>query len=220
VPGIDTPRVITPSQYAHVMFINNISEFDWNYVKINTGYQNHIDDAYYNEATFSYKEIIPALTNIYIKPQTSDTLVYNGLIDVQMAVPYTFITYCTNDRIQGMMLNDSIENYSKSKAYFRCVHIGNEIPIVTFRIEDQYPISISGAFRRASQFKAVVESNTYKIGVYDINDTLIASINNIQFQAGKAYTIILRGYYNGTGSTKPKLNLFIVDSDFWLKNGN
>ena len=214
VPGINTPREITPSQYAHVMFINSISGYDWDYVRMNTGYQNHVDDSYYNSSSYTYKEIIPALTNIYIQSPNNDSLIYNGLIDIQMAVPYTYIAYSANDRIQGMMLNDSIDSYSKTNAYFRCVHIGNDVPIVLFKIKDQYSIPITSSFRKSSQFNAVVQSNKYDIGVYDVNDSLLVGLNNQQFTAGVAYTIILRGYYKGTG--KQKLNLFIVESDFWL----
>lgn len=211
VTDIKTDREITPSQYAHVMFVNSNSGFDQ--LRMNTGAIGFILNSYYSEDMFVYKDLIPGIQNIYITTK-EDSLLYNGVTELQRGVPYSFIAYGNKSRVQGIVLNDSIENYSPNNAYFRCINLGNETPYITFRITGSYPIQQIKPFRTFSKYSPTYSGN-YNIDILDATkDSLMLSLRNREFAPGKAYSIILRGEFKGIGMQK--MDLQIVESEYML----
>jgi hypothetical protein len=129
-------------------------------------------------------------------------------------LPYTFIAYGSRSRVQGLLLSDSIDNYSPNNAYFRCINVGNETPYITFRITGAYTIQQTKPYRTYSQYSPTYSGN-YNIDILDANtDSLMITFRNREFAAGKAYSLVLRGDYDGIGMQK--MDLQIVESDFML----
>ncbi len=211
VTNIETPRLITPSQYAHVMFVNSNSGFDQ--LKMNTGDEGFVLNAYYSEDMFVYKDLLPGTQNIFITTN-HDSLLFNGLTELQKALPYTFIAYGNRSRVQGLVVNDSIENYSSNNAYFRCINVGNETPYITFRLTGAYPIQQTKPFRTFSKYSPTYSGN-YNIEILNANtDSLMLTYRNQEFAAGKTYSLILRGDFDGLGMQK--MDLQIVESEYML----
>ncbi len=214
VTNIDTPRVITPSQYAHVLFLNSIPETDlvkvWSEfwrdnLKIN--YEPDLEQT-------QYQDIEPGTNNIKLLSK-KDSILFNGIIDLNQKHYYTFIGYGFESRVQALLLNDSINNYLKTNTYFRCIHVSADAPHVIFKIYNQFPIYFSLPFRAFTKFTAVIPSQ-YNIEVKDaMTDSTLLVMKNVVFEQGKIYNIILRGYYETLGNNE--FSLQVISSDVYLK---
>ena len=210
VVNIDTDRIITPSQYAQVLFINANSGFEQ--LKIFTGSDGFIMNSYFSEDIFNYKDVLPGTQNFYIKTN-NDSLLFNGLTEMDRGAPYTFIAYGNKSRVQGILLSDTIENYSPNNAYFRCINLGNETPYVMFRITGSYPIQQIKPYRTFSKYTPTYNGR-YNIDILDATtDSLMLSYRNKELTAGKIYSLILRGDFKGTGMQK--MDLQLVESDYY-----
>jgi len=211
VTNIETPRLETPSQFSHILYVNANSGFDQ--LKMNTGSEGFILNSYYSEDNFNYKDMLPGTQNFYITTK-SDSVLFNGLTDLQKGLPYTFIAYGNHSRVQGIILNDSIENYTPNNCYFRCINLGNETPYIMFRLTSSDPKWQIKPFRTISPFTPTYSGN-YNIDILDATtDSLLLSLRNRVFAPGKAYSIILRGDFKGIGMQK--MDIQIVESDYML----
>ena len=212
VPDINTPKVITPDQYANILFSNCNSNFDLLKFKTDGG---NVFNSYYLENKSIYQQVIPGLANVNIFTY-GDSVLFNSVMDLQKAKPYTFIAFGSQDRVQGMMLDDTIAAYSNSNAYFRCVNLANESPYIMFKVNGTYSIPIVQPFRSSSKFYPTY-SGVYNIEILNATtDSLMMSYRNLTLLPGIAYTFVLRGYFTGFGNEK--LNLWIIESDFLMKS--
>lgn len=214
VTEIDTPKNISPSTYAHLMTITALPEFDE--LKIyNEFWQKPFYIFYQNDANnYQYKDITYGLNNIRVMTR-KDSVIFNSTISLEKTKYYTFIIFGSKQRVQAMLLRDSIFNYKKSNAYFRCIHTSSDAPQVNFIINSNYPIIYSLPYRTNSNFTPVVPG-IYSIKINDaITDSTLTSIKKFEFKEGFLYTLILRGYSEGKGIKN--LECQIVESDEFYK---
>jgi hypothetical protein len=177
-------------------------------------------NTYYLSDKYNYQPIIPGLATINIK-NSNDSVLFNSVMELEKAKPYTFLAYGTQSRVQGMLLHDTIPDYSVNNSYFRFVNLANgtlandsDKTYIMFRIKGTYAISMIQPFKSASKFYPSY-SGVYSIDILNaMNDSLLITKRNMSLEPGKSYTFVLRGYYKGFGNQK--LNLWIIESDFLL----
>lgn len=185
-------------------------------VKVSTGIEGFLQNAFFDDDRFKYNQIVPGLVNVNILSK-NDSVVFNGLIDAEKGKPYTFLIYSNDSRVQGTILSDTISDYSKYNSYFRIVNVGGNTSFVTIKVTDQFTIPTTLSYRQYSSFYTTYPSS-YRITVHDAmnNDSLLLDYGQkVTFSAGKAYTLIVRGDLKVAAGTG-KLNIFIVESDFLL----
>lgn len=216
VPGLDTEKEITPSDYAKVMCINGIPKLDK--VSIDAGnYKLHTALNYDLEEGYKYSNVPPGVVNFYVSIR-DDSVLFNGLANLSRGKAYTFLLYPLKtknlERVQAMLLYDTISGFSKTNSYFRFVNISPEAPTtLLFEVKGDYAIPLGLGFRSFSKFLTVYSGN-YTISVKNPeNDSTIKILRNFSFAPGKGYTIIFRGYYNA-GNSAIGPNLLVVRHNF------
>lgn len=211
VPGLDTEKDITPSQYARVMSINCVPN-----QKIGVvigGREIHSALSYDMEEGFKYFNVPPGISNLSITLK-KDSMVYNGFAELKKGYAYSLFVYPINKRIQPLLLYDTISSYSNSNSYFRFVFLA-PMPTSTllFQVEDQYPVSVGLSFRLTSKFFTTYPGK-YTIKVTDPeNDSTLRKLVNFQFKPGKGYSIVLRGYAESQ-DPNTNLNLLVIEHNF------
>lgn len=209
VPDINTPKDIKPDQYANVMFVNSNCDFDL--LKFKTEYDVFTINSYYLTDDYYYQSMIPGITNVRILTP-DDSILFNSMMDLKKAFPYTFFAFGNIDRMQGLLLTDTINNYLPNNTYFRCVNLANLSPYIMFNVIGSYSIPTIQPFKTSSAFFPTY-SGYYNVEIKNAtNDSLLLFVEKVQFKPGRAYSLLLRGYYKGIG--RRRLDLKIIESDF------
>ncbi|MGQ9818650.1 MAG: hypothetical protein ACUVQ1_01805 [Candidatus Kapaibacteriales bacterium] len=211
VPGLDTEQDISPSQFARVMSINCVPNQKIGVIIGNR--EIHSALSYDMEEGFKYFNVAPGIQNFSVTIK-NDSIVYNGFAELKKGFAYSFFLYPFNKRIQSLLLNDTISNYSGSNSYFRFVFLAPiQAPTLLFQVEDQYPISVGLSFKLASQFFTTYPGK-YQIRVSDPeSDSTLRKLVNYQFKPGKGYSIVLRGYFESQ-DPNTSLNLLVIEHNF------
>lgn len=214
VTDIDTPKNISPSTYAHIMTISAAPEFDE--LKIFSEFWQKTFFIYYNhsDGDIPYRDITYGINNIKVLTK-KDSVIFNSTLNLEKTKYYTFIVFGSKQRVQGMLLKDSVYKYKKTTAYFRCIHTSSDVPQVNFIINSNYPIIQSLPFKTYSAFTPIV-AGFYSIKINDAStDSTLINIKNYEFKEGLLYSIILKGYAEGKGTKA--LDCQIIESDEFFK---
>lgn len=204
VPGIDTPKIIEPTESANVLFIHalpDLGRFD-----IESKLSRFSDFTYGGGFTSYYK--ININDNIRLL-QTNGELIntlYRASLDLSKGKYYTLIFYGGKSRIREILLSDTIQNFNQASAFLRIANVAldiNSLKVILSRTIEPITIpysSFTGFFP--------VDAGSYKIEVRDVlNDTLIAESPDANLINGKAYTLIMEGYYGREDFRKVKCRL-------------
>ncbi|MFN3307516.1 MAG: hypothetical protein ACK42Z_10080 [Candidatus Kapaibacteriota bacterium] len=192
IPSLDTEKDITPSQYAQVICVNCAPMFGK--VKLTIGgIILHNSLSYDIEEGFKYLNVLPGVTN-FVVSYKNDSVVYNGFANLVKGQLYTFFIIQLQRRVNGLLLNDSISNYSPTNSYFRFVNLALNSPsYLLFNLEQQYPLNFSLNFKNYTKFYTTYPEK-YNITITDLErDSILFQIKNYEFKPGKGYTIVLRG---------------------------
>ncbi len=216
VPGLDTEKEISPSEYAKVLCVNGIPQLDK--VRIDAGdYNLHTALNYDLEEGYEYFNVPPGVINFYVSIR-NDSVLFNGLASLSRGKSYTFLLYPlktkNQERVQALLLYDTIGDYSRTNSYFRFVNISPDAPTtLLFELKADYTIPLGLGFRSFSKFFTTYPGN-YTISIKNPgNDSTIKTLLNFPLTPGKGYTIIFRGYYQ-SGVQANGSNLIVVRHDF------
>jgi len=199
VTSIDTPKDVTPTFFAHVLFINGHPDLDE--INILTDNTTLVKSLYYNTNPKNYNEISPGSRNVQITSPL-DSVLFNSSLELDDKKNYTFLVYGTTNRVQTLFFNDTIPNYSQNNTYFRFVDISPDSPQFIVKVADQYPIINTIQYRKDIKYYPATA------GKYDIElkvaetDSLALSMKSVEMKSGKIYTILIKGYYDGIGAQK------------------
>lgn len=209
VVGIDTPKEINPTFYSHILFINAHPEFDE--LNILTDEKSLVESLFYNTNPKGYTNISPGSRNIQITDYR-DSLIFNSILELTDNQKYTFIAYGSTNRMQTLFFNDSIPDYSPNNMYFRLVNVSPDCPTLISKVENEYPIYNYLGFRSATKYTSAT-GGSYSIELKEaISDSVVLSTKNVQMNAGKVYTVLVKGMYNGEGSRK--LQFQVIENVF------
>jgi len=212
IPGLETEQEITPSLYSRVLCVNCAPQFEK--LKIYAGdFLLHSALYYGMEEGFRYINVLPGVIN-FIVIYKSDSTLFNGMVSLRKAVPYTFIIYQLQKRIQPLLLYDTLSSYSLTNTYFRFINVANNSPgTLVFQIEHQYPFVLNLNFRSYSKFFTTYPER-YNITIRDVEkDSILLFIKNYNLLPGKGYSIILRGDFKNAGNFAAP-SLLIIQHNF------
>jgi len=212
IPSLDTEKEITPSQYSRVLCVNCAPSFPK--VKVVVGdITLHNSLSYDMEEGYKYFNVPPGVSNFVIMYKT-DSVLYNGFASLSKGMAYTFLIMQLQRRIKGLLLYDTLGSFSMTNSYFRFINLALNSPSsLLFQIEQQYPIYFPLGFKSFTKFYTTYPEK-YRISVKDAEkDSTLFDIKGYQLQAGKGYSIILRGDFQ-SNDQRYGPNLIIIQHDF------
>lgn len=192
VPDIVTPKVIIPTYFGNVKFINAITDLDS--VDLCAGDKIISIKNLYDSADAKYKAIASGISSIRVQGNEDSAIYYNTMIELKIKAYYTFIAFGTKSRTNGLLLSDSIENAVPTNAYVRFIHLSPDAPEVVFSVG-------SLEFTQPANFKSYTEFLPIPTGKFTLiikdsgNGNEIKKVENYNFKPGKYYDLILKGYY-------------------------
>jgi len=159
--------------------------------------------------SLAYGHLAPAIYDVKFKVNGQDsTLATIPAASYDSTHYYTLILY--NDSINGparaLKINDDFSNLTISSSYIRFLHMCLELPTVDLYMNNT-PV------QQNRNAKDIVPNETFSKfqsmtpGVYNLQikkagtDSLLGYLNNVNLQAGNAYTIFLSG--SKTNSQNP-----------------
>lgn len=192
VPEIDTAKIVDPTDFALVMFINAIPEIDS--VDICSADEIKSRKLIYDSASIDYNKIASGLTSLRIQSYKDSTIYYNTMLELIKNSHYSFFAFSTKSRINGLLINDSIDNVIPTNAYVRFVHLSQDAPEVDFAFDNLQ-------MNQPVKYKSYTKFMPIPTGVFTltINDSEIGSeitkVEDYNFRPGKYYNLLLKGYY-------------------------
>ncbi|TAL68714.1 MAG: DUF4397 domain-containing protein [Bacteroidetes bacterium] len=192
VPDINTPKVIIPTDFGNVKFINAITDMDS--VDLCAGDEIISIKNMYDSADVRYKEIASGLASIRVQSSEDSAIYYNTMVELKKDAYYTFIAYGTKSRTNGLLLRDSIENPVPSNAYVRFIHLSPDSPEIIYSLGNLL-FNQSVKYKSHTSFLPI-PTGSFSLIIKDSgNGNEIKKIDNYDFKPGKFYDLILKGYY-------------------------
>jgi len=204
VTKIDTPKVIEPTDFANVMFINAIPEIDS--VDICTADKIISRNLRYDSASVEYKVIASGISSIRIQSNKDSSIYYNTMLELKKDEHYTFFAYGTRNRVNGLLISDSIGQVVPTNAYVRFVHLSKDAPEVVFAF-DSYQINQPVKYKSYTKFMPI-PTGVFTLIINDSgNGSEITKVENYNFKPGKYYNLLLKGFYIQPNSRQLKCDI-------------
>ncbi|MCL5991418.1 MAG: DUF4397 domain-containing protein [Bacteroidetes bacterium] len=199
VTKLDTPKVVEPTDFAKVMFINSMPEIDS--VDICSVDKIISRNILYDSASVEYKVIASGLTSIRVQSYKDSTIYFNTMLDLTKDAYYTFFAYGTKSRTNGLLINDSIGKAVPTNAYVRFVHLSQDAPEIVFAF-GSYQINQPLKYKSYTKFMPI-PTGIFTLIINDSGDgSEIIKVENYNFKPGKYYNLLLKGYYKQPNSRK------------------
>jgi Domain of unknown function (DUF4397) len=129
----------------------------------------------------------------------------NALIDadfpLQAGVSYSLFTTGAVSSIGTLVLRDTLDTPPAGQARVRFVHLSPDAPGVDIAVAGGTgSLASDVTFRETTSFMAM-PSGTYNLELRALGTTtVILAINGVTLQAGRNYTVFVRGFVTGTGN--------------------
>ena len=194
VPTIDTEKIVEPVESANILFVHALPDFGE--LRIQADGKSNLKTIDYDQRVFNYVKIGSGRNNFKVYYPALNRTMYNCLVDLTKDKKYTIILYGFKSRINVLMLEDTISDYSSGKAYWRCVDVSGISSKVDFILSKDTTKHIFASVDNSGNtgFAALPE-DTYKLEIkQNSNESLVFTKNDILLKNGIAYTLVLRGY--------------------------
>lgn len=193
VTKLDTQKVIEPTEFAHVMFINVIADVDS--VDICSLDKIIERNLLYDSAYVDYIKIPSGLSSIRIQNFKDSAIHFNSMLELIKDNNYTFFAFGTKSRVNGLLINDSIENKILTNAYVRLIHLSQDAPEVDFAF-DNLQMNQEVKYKSYTKFMPI-PTGVFTLIINDINNgSELIKVTDYSFKPGKFYNLLLKGYYN------------------------
>ncbi|MBI5325664.1 MAG: DUF4397 domain-containing protein, partial [Ignavibacteriae bacterium] len=188
VPDINTPKVITPTDFGNVMFINAISDLDS--IDICSTDKLISRNLLYDSANVIYKSIASGISSIRVQSNKDSTIYFNTMVELVKDEFYTFFAYGTSSRTYGLLIKDSIKNTVPTNAYVRFIHLSPDAPEIDFAF-DSYQINQPVKYKSYTKFIPIPTGSFTLIITDSQNSNEITRVDNYNFKPGKFYNLLL-----------------------------
>lgn len=218
VTNIPGEQIIKPTEFAKIVFINAIPEYDFDTLYVYSASQiiGLKDTIEFNQNDkYEYKEVgikVGGQKNSLRLVEPKDSLViFNSILNLEKNHKYTFFAYGIGNDIQSILLEDTIQQYVETNVYLRCINISPDLPETLIRIETEgYSRDFYLSSGDYSEI-ASLPSGNYTIFVSTNDSLFTTTINNVKFDKGKINNVILEGYHYGFHDINEQIHFAIVD---------
>jgi hypothetical protein len=199
VPGIDTEKIITPSDLSHILFIH--AQPDYEAIKVITEdgvlYKNLSYQGQGENNFFSYKDIKIGVSTITITNYQDSTIIFKSQLYLQKDSNYSFITYGKGNKVENLLLMDSIHKFSSNNAYVRLLNLSPDSPTCIFDLGDESDIHSEFLIKNGGYSRFYpIHTGKFTLTIRDSSKSqFILTVDTpLQFDAGMKYSVLLRGY--------------------------
>lgn len=134
--------------------------------------------------------------NLKFTPYNGDNILAEADVEFSQDVAYSVFVYeLENEDLDILVANDDTSPPATGKTKIRFINLSPDAPalsLVAEQLDD--PIFEDEVFEEATDFKEL-EAKVYSISIEGDGTTLM-SIDDVLLVEGRAYTILVRGYYN------------------------
>ncbi len=200
----DTEKIITPTEFANIVFINAVSDIELSNILVYSASKilQRLDtiESNWNKFEAEYKKVgikvannknNLKLVNFYDTTQ----ILFNSVLDIQKDSNYTFVAFGKNKYIQSIFVSDYIETYNPDNIYFRFFNAVSDSPTLTVEVESEgYLNKFSIEAGKATQIFAL-PNGKFKITLLSADSLYMKVYRDLSFEQGKMNNFILKGIY-------------------------
>lgn len=179
-----------------------------------------VDDNRINFNPFQYTEHTGYLRfytgerNLLFTPFDASNTLLQTTADLEDDMLYSvFVTGTAND-LEALVTEDEIPEADAGNTLLRVVHVSPDAPAVNLSTTGDEPLFANISYRNASGFTEIPAGSTsFEVTAAD-GDEVLASVDNVNFLAGRVYTLLIRGYQNPPAGNTNALSVQIVPNFF------
>lgn len=200
----DPKAIITPTEFANVLFINAMPSKDMKELLVfsSSKYVKRIDTISNNWTNLvkEYKKVgimVAGVKNSIKIVNTADTNtnLFNSVVNLKKDSNYTFVAYGKDKNIQTIIKSDYLRNYNQDNIYLRCYNASADSPELTisFTMEGFSKVFVikSG---QASELSAL-PNGYFNVRVRSADSLFNALYPSISFSQGKLSNFVIKGSY-------------------------
>jgi hypothetical protein len=200
----DPNAIITPTEFANVLFINTMPNPSMKdlYVYSSSKYIKYLDtiNNTWTNLEKDYKKVglmVAGVKNIIRIVNAKDTneTFFNSVLNLSKDSNYTFVAYGKDKNVQSIMKNDYLKNYISDNVYMRCYNASADAPELLINIMTE---GFSKDFQlksgKASELSAL-PNGIYTIRIRSIDSVFSTTYFEIKFSQGKINNLIFKGSY-------------------------
>ncbi|HMS33507.1 MAG TPA: DUF4397 domain-containing protein [Ignavibacteria bacterium] len=146
--------------------------------------------------TMQYKSVTGnSVVNLKINVTGTSTTVIDTAIYCQDGKSYTVFAYDSVSKIKPLVLTDDLTSPGSTNAKVRFIHLSPNAPTVDVGVTGKAIWFPFYSFGQYSSFRAVTGGTYTDLNVFLAGTpTLVYSVPNVTFTAGKIYTIVADGF--------------------------
>lgn len=193
VTKIDTPKIISPDDYANVIFVNSIVDRD--IVTVESNKIPLLHKVHYAATENSYQKVYSGDSFFNLVDNNKSNLI-NIPVNLDKFTYSTIIFYGRRYSIKAKILNDSIELLGATNALIRIVHTSIDAPEVQFRLKGKSDSTFNLKFQSNTHLFSI-EPGEYSIDAVDIhNGEVISSSRVFNVKKSSIINAVLKGTIN------------------------
>lgn len=189
----DDGKVIRPTVYCNVSFVSAAPD-DRN-LQVKTEFRTIVEELIYKADEYPYVRTEASKTTLKIL-SGEDEMLYQNTMMLHEKEYYTLFVHGFNSALDVLIMNDPLGAMSNDNAYYRCVNLSADSPELLLRIVGVGQENYLLEYKEAGE---IIETRgrEYDIQVIETaRDTILYSLDDVEFQAGYFYNIMIRGYYS------------------------
>lgn len=200
----DTEKIITPTEFANILFINAVSDDELANILVYSASKilDKIDtiNNQWDITEGKYKKVgikVSNQKNILRLVSLNDTtrILFNSVVDLKKDSNYTFVAFGINKYIQSIFMSDYIEAYNPDNVYFRFFNAIPDSPELFVKVETEG--YLNEFLIKAAQSTRIytLPNGEYNISIINRDSSFKVQYPEIIFQQGKMNNFVLKGKY-------------------------
>ncbi len=193
VPDINTPKEITPSDYANSLFINVSSKYEK--LKIESDEVVVIDELLNPQTEFKYYKVWSGNRYLRVTETTNQNTILNLPVSFKNKDYYTIVFYNIGSRMKSIILRDSISELKPTNfSNYRIISaIENNSPLnIEIHRDSEKIFSFNNLYNSISDYNSLNGGN-YLIKVVDSENKKVLKEMEFNCQLNSIYNILISG---------------------------
>lgn len=161
---------------------------------------------------FDYGNFFTGSRNFSFRNPGASSSLLDTLVTLKASETYSVFLVDREASFKPIIVVDTLENPGPGKALVRLAHLSPDAPAVNLMVNAAVQPFIGGqAFGQISDYKAI-DAGTLNLAIREASpggaDLVVA--NGTTLQAGRIYTVVIRGYHQTAQGTENRLSLQLI----------
>jgi hypothetical protein len=188
VPGLVTPKIITPANSSDAVFINAIS--DQQNITIETDGIKLLNKSSFDASEVEYQKVQAGINYLRFRSDDGISIIYNSPAEFIKDMKYTVFAYGNGFSINTLIIEDTLLP-NPDLSTFRIINLlknSGELDFIFTDSTTDYSYVVS--YKSFTSFR-VLGSGTYKLTVMNNKQEIVFKSNNVLLNKNTAYNITL-----------------------------